>query len=149
MKSPFCLCVCMCTPLNNYWMPEPILTKLGMHIMPPPPISTAYFSNTKTVTSQIFEAIILKLLECLNQRSWKLTCAIMASGGISTLYSINSTPQWKENQQNFLFDGKPGSWITTLCVCEWYTLDSETTGRIPRNVVWALWQWRPLQSLHS
>jgi hypothetical protein len=32
-------------PLNCFWMPEPIFTKLGMYVMAPEPISTAYFIN--------------------------------------------------------------------------------------------------------
>jgi hypothetical protein len=30
----------------NFWMPEPICIKLGMYIMPPKPVSTAYFRRT-------------------------------------------------------------------------------------------------------
>jgi hypothetical protein len=30
MRSPCCLCVCMCIPPNNFWMPEPIFIKLGI-----------------------------------------------------------------------------------------------------------------------
>jgi hypothetical protein len=32
-------------PFINFWMPEPIFMKLGMYIMAPEPISTAYFIN--------------------------------------------------------------------------------------------------------
>jgi hypothetical protein len=34
----------VCPPIN-FRMPEPIFIKLGMHIMEPEPISTAYFIN--------------------------------------------------------------------------------------------------------
>jgi hypothetical protein len=43
MWSPFCLCLYI--PPINFWMPEPIFMKLGMYIMTPEPISTAYFIN--------------------------------------------------------------------------------------------------------
>jgi hypothetical protein len=48
--------------------------KLGMSIMSPEAISTAYFvippiSNTNTAASQIVEIITLILLECLNRLS--------------------------------------------------------------------------------
>jgi hypothetical protein len=43
MRSPCCLCVCI--PPINFKMPEPIFMKLGMCIMAPEPISTAYFIN--------------------------------------------------------------------------------------------------------
>jgi hypothetical protein len=33
------------SPLSNFPMPEPIFIKLGMYIMAPEPISTAYFIN--------------------------------------------------------------------------------------------------------
>jgi hypothetical protein len=32
-------------PLIDYWMPEPIFMKLGMHVMAPESMSTAYFTN--------------------------------------------------------------------------------------------------------
>jgi hypothetical protein len=32
-------------PLFQFLMPEPFFIKLGMHIMPPEPISTVYFIN--------------------------------------------------------------------------------------------------------
>jgi hypothetical protein len=38
------LCVCECLPINLL-MAEPIFMKLGMHIMAPEPIWTAYFIN--------------------------------------------------------------------------------------------------------
>jgi hypothetical protein len=41
MRSPCCLCI---RPLV-FLMPEPVFMKLGMYIMPPEPISTAYFIN--------------------------------------------------------------------------------------------------------
>jgi hypothetical protein len=52
-------------------MPELVIMKLGMHIMPPEAISMTYFinppiSSTSTEMSQIVEEITLKLLECLN-----------------------------------------------------------------------------------
>jgi hypothetical protein len=37
-----CVSVCVCPP-NNFWMPEQIIMKFGMHIMPPEPILTAFF----------------------------------------------------------------------------------------------------------
>jgi hypothetical protein len=36
--------VCVSHPIN-FWISEPVLTKLGMYIMAPEPISTAYFIN--------------------------------------------------------------------------------------------------------
>jgi hypothetical protein len=42
MLSPFRLWVCESSPIS-YWMPEPVFMNLGMHIMAPDPISTAYF----------------------------------------------------------------------------------------------------------
>jgi hypothetical protein len=41
MWSPCCLCVSVSLPIN-FWMPERIFMKLGMYIMAPEPISTAY-----------------------------------------------------------------------------------------------------------
>jgi hypothetical protein len=47
MRSPWpqCVCVLMCVPPPpiNFWMPEPVLMKLGVYIMAPESISTAYF----------------------------------------------------------------------------------------------------------
>jgi hypothetical protein len=40
-----CVSVCLCIPPTHFWMPEPILIKLGMYIMAPEPISKAYFIN--------------------------------------------------------------------------------------------------------
>jgi hypothetical protein len=37
-----CVCVCVSRPLH-YLMHEPILMKLGVHMMAPKPISMAYF----------------------------------------------------------------------------------------------------------
>jgi hypothetical protein len=53
-------------------MPEQIVIKRSMYIMPPEIISTEYFTNplvsiTNTAASQIVEAITLILLECLNR----------------------------------------------------------------------------------
>jgi hypothetical protein len=45
MWSTYCLCVCESLPIN-FWMPEPVFIKLGMYIMAPEPISTAYFLNS-------------------------------------------------------------------------------------------------------
>jgi hypothetical protein len=39
------LSVCLCVPPINFWMPEPIFMKLGMYVMEPESISTAYFIN--------------------------------------------------------------------------------------------------------
>jgi hypothetical protein len=44
MRSTCCLCVCE-SPLINFWKPEQIFMKLGMYIVAPEPISTAYFLN--------------------------------------------------------------------------------------------------------
>jgi hypothetical protein len=44
MRSPCCLCVCVSSPINC-WMPETIFVKLGMYIMAPEPIWTAFFIN--------------------------------------------------------------------------------------------------------
>jgi hypothetical protein len=44
MRLPRCLCVYE-SPLNNFWMPEPIVMKLGIYIMAPEPISTTDFIN--------------------------------------------------------------------------------------------------------
>jgi hypothetical protein len=38
-----CVCICLCIHLINLWKPDPIFLKLGMYIMTPEPISTAYF----------------------------------------------------------------------------------------------------------
>jgi hypothetical protein len=43
MQSPCCLCPCM--PRIKFWTAEPVIMKLGMYIMVPEPISTAYFIN--------------------------------------------------------------------------------------------------------
>jgi hypothetical protein len=40
------VCVCMCIPSINFRIAEPIFMKLGMYIMAPEPISTAYFINS-------------------------------------------------------------------------------------------------------
>jgi hypothetical protein len=37
------LSVCLCNPPIHFRMPEPIFMKLGMYVMAPEPISTAYF----------------------------------------------------------------------------------------------------------
>jgi hypothetical protein len=47
MKVGLCSLHAVCvsvspTPINS-WMPEPVFMKLGMYIMEPEPISTAYF----------------------------------------------------------------------------------------------------------
>jgi hypothetical protein len=39
------VCVSVYHPLINFWMPEPIFTKLDMCIMAPETITTAYFTN--------------------------------------------------------------------------------------------------------
>jgi hypothetical protein len=39
------LAVCLCVYPPNFRMPKPICMKLGMYIMTPEPISTAYFIN--------------------------------------------------------------------------------------------------------
>jgi hypothetical protein len=44
MRSSCCVCVCE-SPTINFSVPEPIFMKLGMHIMIPEPISTAYYIN--------------------------------------------------------------------------------------------------------
>jgi hypothetical protein len=35
--------VCLFIPPKNFLMPEPIFMKLGVYIMPPEPVSAAYF----------------------------------------------------------------------------------------------------------
>jgi hypothetical protein len=49
MPSPCCLCFCVSviyeSPHINLWMPESVFMKLGMYIVAPDPISTAYFIN--------------------------------------------------------------------------------------------------------
>jgi hypothetical protein len=37
--------MCLCNPPLNFWMAEPVFMELGMYIMAPEPISTAYFIN--------------------------------------------------------------------------------------------------------
>jgi hypothetical protein len=44
MRLPCCLCVCVSLPIN-FLMSEQIFMKLGMYIMSPEPVSTAYFIN--------------------------------------------------------------------------------------------------------
>jgi hypothetical protein len=43
MRSPNSLCPCI--PPINFWMPEPIFINLGIYIMTPEPVQTAYFIN--------------------------------------------------------------------------------------------------------
>jgi hypothetical protein len=44
VRSAFCLYICVPVyPLMKFWMPQPVFMKLGMHIMEPELISTAYF----------------------------------------------------------------------------------------------------------
>jgi hypothetical protein len=56
-------------------MPEPVVIKLGVYIMPPEAISSEYiinppsFNNTNISASKIVEAITLILLECLKRSS--------------------------------------------------------------------------------
>jgi hypothetical protein len=47
MPRRFPSCVCLCSPPNDFWMPEEIFMKLGMYwyIMAAEPISTGYFIN--------------------------------------------------------------------------------------------------------
>jgi hypothetical protein len=40
MRSPCCLCVCMCVPPINFRLPELIFMELGMFVMAPEPISS-------------------------------------------------------------------------------------------------------------
>jgi hypothetical protein len=37
--------LCLCIPPINFRMPEPMFIKLGIYILAPEPISTAYFIN--------------------------------------------------------------------------------------------------------
>jgi hypothetical protein len=39
------LSVCLCIPHIKFWMPEPVIMKLGTYIMASEPISTAHFLN--------------------------------------------------------------------------------------------------------
>jgi hypothetical protein len=41
MRFPCCLYI----PPINFWVPEPVFTKLDVYIMAPEPISAAYFIN--------------------------------------------------------------------------------------------------------
>jgi hypothetical protein len=52
-------------------MPELVIMKLGIYIMPPEAIAMVYFisrpiNNTNTAAYQVVEVISLILLECLN-----------------------------------------------------------------------------------
>jgi hypothetical protein len=54
------VCVSESPPIN-FWMPEPIRMKLGMYIMAPDPISTAYFINPshKSVCLYVYSLSLL------------------------------------------------------------------------------------------
>jgi hypothetical protein len=58
MRSPCCLC--LRNPLVNVSMSEPMCMKLGMHIMTPDPISTAYFINPSHQSVCLYPLIITK-----------------------------------------------------------------------------------------
>jgi hypothetical protein len=45
MISSYCLCMCVRIPRINFWMSGSVFKKLGMYIMAPEAISTAYFIN--------------------------------------------------------------------------------------------------------
>jgi hypothetical protein len=65
-------------------MPEAIVIRLDMYMMPPKVISTAYFRNRshrqyQTIVSQIFEVIPLMLLEFMNRSSRNLVRMCHAS----------------------------------------------------------------------
>jgi hypothetical protein len=63
MRSPCRLHVCGCeSPLINFWMREPIFMKLGMYIIAPEPISTAYFINPshQSVCLYVYPLIVAK-----------------------------------------------------------------------------------------
>jgi hypothetical protein len=44
MRPPCSLCVCITHPIN-FQMREPLFVELGMYIMAPEPLSSAYFMN--------------------------------------------------------------------------------------------------------
>jgi hypothetical protein len=46
--------------LFNCSMPEPILMKLGMHIMAPGPISTTYFINSSHQTVSVYPPVVAR-----------------------------------------------------------------------------------------
>jgi hypothetical protein len=56
MRSSCCLCVCE-SPRINLGMPEPIFMKLGMYIMAPEPILTAYIINPSHQSACVYMCI--------------------------------------------------------------------------------------------
>jgi hypothetical protein len=59
MMSQYCLCIP--PPPINFWMPEPIFMKLGVYIMTPEPILTAYFINPshESVCLYVYSPIVV------------------------------------------------------------------------------------------
>jgi hypothetical protein len=56
MRSPSCLCI----PLINFRMPEPIFRKFGMYSMAPEPISTAYVINLPHQSVCLYPLIVAR-----------------------------------------------------------------------------------------
>jgi hypothetical protein len=70
MRSPCCLCVCVSPPPINFWMSKQILMKLGMYIIAPEPISTAYFINPshQSVCLYVYPHIVARQRQRIHTR---------------------------------------------------------------------------------
>jgi hypothetical protein len=75
MRSPSCLCVCESLHVK-FRIPGPVFTKLGMYIMAPELISTAYFINPSRqsvsvcVPSIVARQILGKVYSSFAARQW-------------------------------------------------------------------------------
>jgi hypothetical protein len=101
------LSVCLCIPPINLWMPEPLFMKLGMRIIVPEPISTAYFINPS------HQPVCLDVYPPIVARQWlgkNVTTAMNTHTTIGELldmsFSVQSVLYWRwaiSSSQNFLF----------------------------------------------
>jgi hypothetical protein len=72
-----CVPLCLWIPSLNFWMPHPILTKLGMYITVPEPISTAYYIKS---FPWVCVSVCVSLLSLLGKGSVKCIIPPLIAG---------------------------------------------------------------------
>jgi hypothetical protein len=87
----------LCIP-NNFWVPQPISMKLGMYIMAPEPISTAYFITPITLCVHLCTALSL-----LGNGSEKNPLSLL---GNSLVKSYHGNEDIINNRRTVAYQGK-------------------------------------------
>jgi hypothetical protein len=125
--------MCLCIPPINFWIPEPIFMKLGMYIMAPEPISTAYYINPSHQSVCLY---VYPSYHCKATARLSVSLHSVLGNGSVTTFQQQRTHATIDKFLNALFSIRSVSYQRRVCGSLWSPLsllDNNSVKTFPRE----------------